>query len=479
MVFNSFDFLYFFIIVCLIMSLTNMKYICKTLQQKKIYQFRHIILLIASYIFYAFWNIKCCLLMLLLSIIAYGMSILYVKTKKKIYIIAGVVFLLIILAIFKYFNFFIGSFCYVWGIKNPHMLNIILPMGISFYTFQALSYLIDVYKNKIEVEKSFLKVSLFISFFPQLVAGPIVKANKFMHQLYEDRNINIENVRVGIQQFLFGLFKKVVVADNISLGVDSVWQSPLEYHAISVLLCIIGYSIQIYCDFSGYSDMAIGCAKCLGYDLPCNFNMPYISKNVQEFWKRWHISLSTWLKDYLYIPLGGNRKGKVRTYINLMCTMLLGGLWHGAAWTFVLWGFLHGLALCIHRFYKNVLKYQFDSKIYKFMSAVLTYVFVCFCWVFFRSPDMKTSKDIICQVAGWKNGVVFINTWIIFGIVLVFISTLVAYWNSKKKKMQEVTGFYPVLSLDSIWSLTIFFIAICMTLGLAYTGNNPFIYFQF
>ena len=350
MTFNSLTFAVFFAIVCALMALTNIKAVKEKLPWK-VSELRHTVLLLASYVFYGWWNWKCCFLMLGLTLVAYLCAAAYDRDGRKFHVLIGVVVPLIVLGIFKYFNFFIDSFCDVFGISRAGSLNILLPVGISFYTFQSLSYTIDVYRGKIKAEKSFKNVVLYIAFFPQLVAGPIVKAGEYIPQLYEDRNISLENFQAGIQFFALGLFKKIVVADNISTFVDAVYRSPAEFHALTVLLAVAAYSVQIYCDFSGYSDMAVGCAKCLGYDLSRNFNLPYISRNVTEFWKRWHISLSTWLMEYLYIPLGGNRKGKRRRYINLMLTMLIGGLWHGAAWTFVAWGGLHGLALCLHKLF--------------------------------------------------------------------------------------------------------------------------------
>ena len=317
MTFNSLTFAIFFVIVCGLMALTNIEKI-RRLLPGNLLRLRHWVLLLASYVFYGWWNWKCCFLMLGLTLVAYLSAGAYARDGKKFHVVLGVVLPLVILGIFKYFNFFIDSFCDVFGISRAGSLNILLPVGISFYTFQSLSYTIDVYHGKIKAEKSFKNVALYIAFFPQLVAGPIVKAGEYIPQLYEDRNISLDNFRQGIQFFALGLFKKIVLADNISTFVDAVYESPAEFHALTVLLAVAAYAVQIYCDFSGYSDMAVGGAKCLGYDLSRNFNLPYISRNVTEFWKRWHISLSTWLMEYLYIPLGGNRKGKARQYINLM-----------------------------------------------------------------------------------------------------------------------------------------------------------------
>lgn len=470
MVFNSISFLIFFGIVCIICTLLRKKQTAK-----------QIILLIASYVFYGWWNWKCMFLMLALTLVSYFCARRLDKTNNKTYLVVGVVFPLLILGVFKYFNFFVSSFAALFGIANAKTLSIILPVGISFYTFQSLSYTIDVYRKAIPCEKSFLKVALYIAFFPQLVAGPIVKANDFIPQLYEDRNISIKNIAVGVQWFVFGLFKKIVIADNISVCVDTVFSSPSNYSAISVIFAVIGYSIQIYCDFSGYSDMALGCAKCLGYDLMRNFNLPYISRNVSEFWKRWHISLSTWLHEYLYIPLGGNRKGNARTYINLFLTMLIGGLWHGASWTFVLWGGIHGIALCIHKVWMKLTKHDKHYKGSVFgrtISTIITYLFVSFCWIFFRAEDFSTAKAVISAIFTWQDGISYISTWTVLGIVCVLTATVAAYIKSRLNKT-EFEGFYPTVNLNSVFGLTVFFVAVGLCIALMYTGGSPFIYFQF
>ena len=480
MVFNSFVFAIFFTSVCVIMLATNANCVKKYLGAN-ILNFRHNVLLIASYIFYGWWDWRFALLMLGLSFIAYICALQLSKTKKRVYLYIGVIIPLVTLGVFKYFNFFVTSFVDAFGIQNSTSLNIILPVGISFYTFQSLSYTIDVYRQKLAPEKDFVKVALYVAFFPQLVAGPIVKADSFIPQLYEDRNINWHDFEVGIQYFAFGLFKKIVLADNISVCVDAVFNNPYQYHAISIIFAVIAYSIQIYCDFSGYSDMAIGCAKCLGYDLIRNFNMPYISPNVTVFWKRWHISLSTWLQEYLYISLGGNRKGIVRTYINLFVTMLLGGLWHGAAWTFVVWGALHGGALCIHKLWMKILKrdkYYKGTVVGTICSTVATYVFVLLCWVFFRASDFENAKNIIMGIITWQDGIKYISSWTVLGIVCVVGCTVIACIRSKIRK-EEFNGFYPIVPLDKVWGMTVIFVFVGITFALAYIGTSPFIYFQF
>lgn len=478
MAFNSIAFLCFFTLVSFLLLLTNLNL---KIKKDKILLIRHIILLASSYVFYGWWNWKCTILMFGLTYIAYWTSLKVDKTNNKIYLAIGIVFPLLILGVFKYFNFFVDSFAYVFGIDKTGSLNIILPVGISFYTFQSMSYTIDVYRKQIDGEKSFIKVALYIAFFPQLVAGPIVKAKEFIYQLYEDRNIGWENFKEGIQIFAFGLFKKIVIADNISACVDAVFGMPEKYHAISVIMAVIGYSIQIYCDFSGYSDMAIGTAKALGYDLSRNFNMPYISKNISAFWKRWHISLSTWLQEYLYISLGGNRKGEIRTYVNLLLTMLIGGLWHGASWTFVVWGALHGVALCVHKLW---MKFTGHGKNYKgtiignICSTILTYIFVAFCWIFFRAENFEISKAVIWGIVRWQDGIMYISSWVILAIVCVVIATLVACIRSYIKNT-GFQGFYLTVNLENVFGLVLLFVFFGICFALAYTGSNPFIYFQF
>lgn len=479
MVFNSLPFAIFFAVVCGLMALTNGKRI-QILLPWPVKSLRHVLLLLASYVFYGWWNWKCCFLMLGLTVVAYGCAAAFEKDGKKLWVILGVVAPLVILGVFKYFNFFVDSFCALFGIARAGSLKILLPVGISFYTFQSLSYTIDVYRGKLRAEKNFVNVALYIAFFPQLVAGPIVKAGEYLPQLREDRNISLSNLQQGAQCFALGLFKKAVLADNISVFVDAVYDCPAAFHGATVLLAVASYSIQIYCDFSGYSDMAVGCARCLGYDLPRNFNLPYISRNVTEFWKRWHISLSTWLMEYLYIPLGGNRKGTARRYINLMLTMLIGGLWHGAAWTFVAWGGLHGLALCVHKLFLKATRDR-EKKENVFLSSISvlgTFCFVSLCWIFFRAGSFAAAMQVFQAIFTWQQGVLHLSSWAILDLGCVALATLAAVLRSKKPG-GPVEGFYPQLNLNTIPGLLVFFLFVGLTLGLAYTGENPFIYFQF
>jgi alginate O-acetyltransferase complex protein AlgI len=444
--------------------------------------YRNVILLIVSLVFYGWAEPRLILLMMSMLLINYAMALIldrFEGKKRSALFLVTLILDLGTLFYFKYFNFTLSNINRLFG--TNFISNVVLPIGISFYLFQVLSYVIDVYWKKVKVQKSFLLLSTYIALFPQLVAGPIVKAKEFIYQLYEDRNITWENFKEGIQLFVFGLFKKIVIADNMSVCVDAVFSVPQRYHAISIVLAVISYSVQIYCDFSGYSDMAIGTAKALGYDLKRNFNMPYISKNISDFWKRWHMSLSTWLQEYLYIPLGGNRKGRARTYINLFLTMLIGGLWHGASWTFVVWGALHGVALCIHKIWMKLFRH---NKTYKgtfvgnICSGVITYLFVAFCWIFFRAENFDIAQSVILGITRWQDGIIYVSSWSVLGIVCVVVSSLIACFKSYKEKT-DIQGFYLIVNLESIFGLVILFLAFGICFALAYTGNNPFIYFQF
>lgn len=480
MVFSSIEFILFFVVVVLLLLLLKTNLLSKRFGEDTLRKFRHFLLLISSYIFYGWWNWKFCFLMLFMTFVAYICARQIENgSRPKAFKLIGIIIPLIVLGVFKYFNFFIESFCFLFEIESARTLNIILPVGISFYTFQSMSYTIDVVRGTLK-SQSFLDVALYISFFPQLVAGPIVKASDFIPQLKENRDIGKKAFCEGLQIFLFGLFKKVVVSDNLSVFVDDVFARPEIFSSYSIILGIISYSIQIYFDFSGYSDMAVGLAKCLGYDFKRNFNLPYISKNVSEFWKRWHISLSEWLQEYLYIPLGGNRKGTIRTYLNLMITMILGGLWHGANITFIIWGFLHGIALCVHKaFKKHFHTTNVHNALFSGIRVIVTYIYVCLCWVFFRATDLSSALFILKKVFIWEEGVIQTFSWTIFAIVLLAICELVAIIRSKKLKENNVTGFYYIANLNSFWGLTLFWVFLGLTIGLAYTDSNPFIYFQF
>ncbi len=342
------------------------------------------------------------------------------RKNKKLFLVFGVVISLTVLGFFKYTNFilenltnfvkYLGDFpAVVQFIKslngdvfksfeeiaknNFQLTDIFLPIGVSFFTFQSISYIIEVYRDKLPPTRNFIDYSFYITFFPQLVAGPIVKAKLFLPQITGKINIRKEEIWAGLWLIMTGLFKKAVIADYISQYNDFVFSAPQTYTGYENLMAILGYTLQIYCDFSGYSDMAIGLGKIMGFDLGINFNFPYKSLNITDFWRRWHISLSTWLRDYLYISMGGNRKGKWKTYRNLFLTMFFGGLWHGANWKFVIWGSAHGLALAIHKALKSVLDKIPDIFPVRFTAWFLTFAFVIILWIFFRATDIAENSS--------------------------------------------------------------------------------------
>ena len=439
---------------------------------------RQLILLAGSYVFYGWWDWRFCFLMLVLTAVAYFTALgLEKRPGDKKLLALGVGAPLLVLFFFKYMNFFVDTFCAAFGISAPGALSIILPVGISFYTFQSLSYTIDAYRGKVETSHDFIKFALYIAFFPQLVAGPIVKAADFLPQLDEDRRPTKARMAEGMNIFFWGMLKKAVLADQLSPFVDSVFGTPAAFSSGTVMLAVLAYAMQIYFDFSGYSDMAIGCAKCIGYDLAKNFDLPYISRNVSEFWKRWHISLSSWLQQYLYIPLGGNRKGKVRTYINLMLTMLLGGLWHGAGLNFIIWGGLHGGALCVHKLFRGK-RAPSENPALKFISIIATFIFVCLCWVPFRAQDATTAFQVYEKLFIWTGGVRQAFIWAVAVPVLTFIATIYCMIFHRDGR-GVVHGEMPMFRLDTFTGVLAFTLLVGFCVILMYTGDNPFIYFQF
>ena len=446
-----------------------------------------IILVICSIVFCGWQDWKFAAIIIVESIFAYFMAIKISQTQKKIFLIIGVCVNLGFLGIFKYYNFFVDTigFFYV-SLKK---INLFLPLGISFYTFSAIGYLIDVYRKKYMPEKNIFNVILYMSFFPKLTAGPIISADKFLEQLKKvEQKITLTNIGEGPQIILQGLIKKNVFADHIGEFVNIVYSNVTMYNMPTLLLAILGYGVQIYFDFSGYSDIAIGCSKCLGFTMPTNFNLPYLSRNITEFWKRWHITLSDWLMNYLYIPLGGNRKGHIRTFINLFLTMVIGGLWHGASWNFVLWGALHGIALCIHKQFMKTKKISKDfvPSLPKFIMGVLgTYLFTNFCWIFFRITDIRVIGQLLYRIGTCSTGVAFYSWWTIIGIGFMIISTSITimknFWNQKREKCNytSIQAFYVKKDLSKFRNLVLFFFLIGLVIGLAYADSNPFIYAAF
>ncbi len=374
---------------------------------RKNYYHRAIVLTIFSLYFFYKASGYFVFLVIACSIVNFFISKWLFKTEstktKKALLLFSIVFNLGVLFYFKYTNFFIEMINNFVQAKL-HFLNLLLPIGISFYTFENLSYTIDVYRGEIKPEKKIVNYLLFLSFFPKLVMGPIVRAKDFIPQLKQSYTVSATDFSKGFYLILTGLFKKLIISDYISLNlVDYVFDGPALHNGFECLMALYGYAIVIYCDFSGYSDIAIGIAKWLGITIPPNFLSPYQSKNITEFWRRWHISLSSWLRDYLYIPLGGSRNGKLRTDINLFLTMFLGGLWHGASWNFLLWGSLHGVGLIINKIWNKLfiipIKNRILLKIGTVLSVLVTFHFVIFCWIFFKANDLETSFQFINQIA--------------------------------------------------------------------------------
>ena len=436
-------------------------------------------LVLVSYFFIFILDIRFLVCILTVTILTYVIALFIEKRKSKLCLYIGVVLLIGFLGYFKYTEFFINSARYLAHL-TPITLSIVLPVGISFYIFSAIAYLIDIYRGDYSAERNIINFALYIAFFSKLTAGPIVRGIDFFPQAREYRGIKWDAFQTGIQIFVFGLFKKIVLADRLGVFVDDVFHAPTAFNTGTVVLAAISYSLQIYYDFSGYSDMAIGVSKILGFDFKQNFNLPYIARNMSEFWKRWHISLSSWFQDYLYIPLGGNRKGHVRTYINLMLVMLISGLWHGAGWTFIVWGALHGIASCVNKAVGKKMK-PFGP----WLKGAITFVFVTLFWVMFRADSFVTAIKVWAGMFTIHSGISQPYTWSFFAIICLIIGTIVAWQHSKKiGKMDKageliIDGFYPVLDLSKFWNQVAFFSFFGATIMMGYFGNTAFIYGAF
>lgn len=467
MIFSSLEFVVFYLVimggVALLRSNTQ----------------RKLLLLIGSWYFYAYWDWRFLSLILLSSITGYfignRISLAENAGPRRRWLILSLVINLGILAYFKYFNFFIESLLPIFQVVGIHAgtLDILLPVGISFYTFQTLSYTIDVYRGRMQAHGSLLDFALFVGFFPQLVAGPIVRASHFLPQLAAPIRLTAENGREGFRLFAFGLFKKVFLADRIAMFVDPVFNNITVFDSPTAWLAAVGYTLQIYYDFSGYSDMAIGLARIFGLDLGRNFDFPYLSRSMSEFWRRWHISLSSWVRDYLYIPLGGNRGGLWRTNMNLMITMLVMGLWHGASWTFVAWGGWHGFWQVVERLYGRRIEDGIDRPPSRFIVDGLQWA-GCFLitilgWVLFRADSFAGAYAFIHRMVVPTSGVNWISPFTIF----VFIGTGLVHWlhvnGASAHFLKRWTRFTPALLFCLLWLVVVF----------APQGFTPFIYFQF
>ena len=488
MLFNSIEFIFFFIIVLTVIV---------TIQQRK---FQHLFLLLASYFFFYYSSNYLISLLIASTILDFYLGGIIWKTKniakKKALLIISLAGNLGLLGFFKYADFAILQFNLLGEQFNLAdqipFLNLALPIGISFYTFQTISYTVDVYRGKLEPSKSLKEFALFVAFFPQLVAGPIVRAADFLPQLREKMNMDTErlkqivihnpNFKFGITLMTFGFFKKIFFADNIAPFVNEIFHNPIGLDSFSIILGTIAFGIQIYSDFSGYSDVAIGAALILGFKLPINFNKPYFATSPSDFWRRWHISLSTWLRDYLYIPLGGSKKSPSRTYLNLFAVMFLGGLWHGASWNFVIWGILHGLYLAIHKFI--VYKFPFlennsffKSKFGKIVSILVTQYFIFLAWIPFRvqNPDhMIYAMQKYLLIDFQTNGILNLMMDNKLSILLICLFILLHYFSFRQGNLIQKISNLPL----KFWGIILFIIM--TTTILFFTGNSEdFIYFRF
>ncbi|MEG2176929.1 MAG: MBOAT family O-acyltransferase [Oscillibacter sp.] len=485
MLFNSLQFLLFFPIVTLLYFAIPHKV-------------RWMWLLAASYYFYMCWNPKYAMLIGTSTVITYVTGLLIDRAKtvshKKIWVGLSFGSNLLILFFFKYFDFAIANINALLSFSGLSLItpafDVLLPVGISFYTFQALSYTMDVYRGDIYAEKNLGKYALFVSFFPQLVAGPIERSKNLLIQISEKHVFSYENMTRGLQLMLWGFFQKLVIADRVAIIVNQVYNDYTQYAGFQIVLATMLFAVQIYCDFSGYSDIAIGAAQVMGFRLMDNFNRPYFAVSIKDFWRRWHISLSTWFKDYLYIPLGGNRCSRPRRYFNLMVTFLASGLWHGASWNFVIWGGLHGAYQIIgdllsplrKRFFK-FFKTDTTAFSHKLLQMVTTFALVDFAWIFFRAPGASAAIDIIRRMFSVFNPWIFFDEsiyllglgksefwFMLLSIGILFVVSLLR----QRMRLRET------LATQNLWFRWLIYIAAFyfVLYGMASTSQE-FVYFQF
>lgn len=446
-------------------------------------------LLVASYFFYGYWDWRFLSLLLISTVADFIIGRkLYAtdkQSRRKLLLFASMAINLGILGFFKYFNFFVESFDLMlngFGAKLDYLhLKIILPVGISFYTFQTMSYTIDIYRKKLKPTNNLLDFALFVSFFPQLVAGPIERAANLLPQLSKNYAPKREQIERGIVLIIMGLFKKVMIGDTAGRFVDNIFIAPDAYMSGELLAGLLLFSVQIYADFSGYSSIARGVAKLLGIELMKNFEQPYLATNITEFWRRWHISLSSWLKDYLYISLGGNRKGNRRTYVNLMLTMLLGGLWHGASWNFVIWGGIHGIYLAIH---KMILGDRKPQTYYKYngigsfigyvLKVILNYALVTFTWLFFRSSDWDTTKMFFHKMFNWES-TTYSSQFLVITISFMLMMLVFDFFQYRHRKHT----FILLIKNQGIRIGILLAMLISTFVFMMQSDPLPFVYFQF
>lgn len=422
-------------------------------------KYKNHILLVSSLLFYASWNLIHLPILLIVIFTSFFGAKLIKKGRKKIILLTIIAIIITLLFIFKYYNFVNNSLGKLFSEST-----LLLPIGLSFYTFKAISYVADLYKNKIKPEKSFISYAVYVSFFPQILAGPIERAANFLPQLKTKKIFNYSNAVFGLKIITWGLFQKVVVADRLAIIVNKIYDNPNDYSGGLFILATIFFAFQIYCDFAGYSNIAIGTAKILGFNTITNFNRPYFSKSISEFWTRWHISLSSWMRDYVYIPLGGNRVSSLRWTINILITFFISGLWHGANWTFVIWGLLNGIYIVLEKYIKKT-------------SAISTFLLTCFAWIFFRSNNLNEAifiiKSIIYNFFNLSNFNNLPISTVMLSIISIFVIIFFDYYDQKNSIWTRFTqksfllrwGFYYLL-ISSIFIFGVF-------------QQSKFIYFKF
>lgn len=472
MLFNSFEFILFFIIFYLVYWFVFPKNI----------KWQNALLLIGGYIFYGSWDIRYLILLLISTVNDYSMALLISKFQhknhKKIFLSLSILVNIGMLAYFKYVNFFIDSFNSLMNSFNINtslpILNVILPIGISFYTFQSLAYVISVYRGSLKPANDFISFSAFICFFPQLVAGPIERPGHLLGQFFTKRHFSYNNAILASKQIVWGFFKKLVIADMCAENVNYIFQNYQELNASLLVFGAIYFAFQIYCDFSGYSDIALGTAKLLGFDLTVNFKTPYFSSSVGEFWSRWHITLSNWFKDYVYIPLGGGRAPMLTRYRNILIVFLLSGFWHGANWTFIVWGGLNALFMIGEQtIWKNIISLNRKNSIFKLMNTGITFILVTLAWIFFRSNNLHDAIDYITRIFS-KTIFSSIGNPNLKTTALYFICflLLIDYLN-RKEYFQFVWRGYPK------WIQLVFIYGAFASMIYFSKSQSSFIYFQF
>lgn len=486
MQFNSINFLIFFPFVALCYYIIPQK-------------FKNIFLVIASYFFYMSWNVKYGILLLICTVFSHFIALAIERYKsKKAIMITGIIVSASILVYYKYFNFILKNintlFVKIGIALSIPKFDIIMPIGISFFTFQIIAYIVDVYKGKEKAEKNFIRYALFVSFFPKISQGPIERASDFMHQLYDKHRFDIENIKKGILLMLWGYFKKLVIADRAAIFVSDIFDHYVHYSGAYILVATLFFTIQIYCDFSGYTDIALGAARIMGFRLKQNFKNPYFASSIADFWRRWHISLTSWLRDYIYIPLGGNRCGDLRRDFNIMITFLISGLWHGASWSYIFWGGLNGVYQIIGRhtagmkekIYK-LLHINTKCESFRLLKIFVTFMLVNISWLFFRAPGLQDGFWMVKQIftkfdaaslISYKQytfGIDFkdIAVMIIAIIILLMVETL--------SEKHDVYAIFERQNMLAKWvAVYVLFFAVIIfgVYGASYSAS-AFVYFQY